>query len=141
MSAFGGKADIPHSSKILRRLRAYSEVVADQRKTRKPRSEDLGRGRGQPLKGGDRERGERHDIDEQHAVKWGENLVPTFQLNTATKPAKKAMYARCGRIETTASAGGAGMSFDASSMVSMANMLTRLRLAVSVVYLSGDHFG
>ena len=73
------KAAIPivmaYSSKISCRLRAYSEVVADQRKTRKPRSEDLGRGRGQPLKGGDRERGEQYDIDEQHAVKWGENLV------------------------------------------------------------------
>ena len=68
-------------------------------------------------------------------------LLPAFQLNTATKPAHMAMYARCGRIETTASAGGTGMSFDTSSMVSMANMLTRLRPVVSVVYLSGDHFG
>ena len=68
-------------------------------------------------------------------------LLPTFQLNTATKPAQKAMYARCGRTETTASAGGTGMSFDANSMVSMANMLTRLRPVVRVVYLRGDHFG
>jgi hypothetical protein len=50
------------------------------------------------------------------------------------------MYARCGRIETTASAGGTGMSFDANDIVSMANMLTMLRPVVRAVYLSGDHF-